>query len=140
MSDIFEWQKNNSPLKPEWLLPVIMSLILLIITSARADDYTDEQIVDAIYIIEGGSRAQFAYGIRSIKYSTIVEARKICFNTVRKNRKRYADYGYKQYPDYLSFLQFRYCPTRGKLSKAEQKLNGHWLLNLRKQLAKKWRK
>ena len=129
---------TENEMETKWLLPVIIALllILLIISSARADDYTDEQIVNAIYIIEGGAKATYAYGIRSVKYSTIAEARKICFNTVRKNRKRYADYGYKQYPDYLSFLQSRYCPTRGKLSRAERKLNGNWLTNLRKQLAK----
>ena len=114
----------------------LVALLLGFTTMARAEDYTDEQIVNAIYIIEGGPKAQFAYGIRSVKYSTVAEARRICFNTVRKNRKRYADYGYKQYPDYLSFLQSRYCPTRGKLSRAERELNGYWLTNLRKQLAK----
>lgn len=98
--------------------------------------YTDTEIVNAIWVIEGGSRATYAYGIRSVKYSTIEEARRICHRTVRNNRKRYADYGYKQYPDYLSFLASRYCPTSGKLSKAEQKLNGNWLPNLRKQLQK----
>ena len=115
---------------------LLVVLLLGFTTIARADNYTDEQIVNAIYIIEGGAKATFAYGIRSVKYSTVAEARRICFNTVRKNRKRYADYGYKQYPDYLSFLQSRYCPTRGKLSGAERKLNGNWLTCLRKQLAK----
>ena len=114
----------------------LVALLLGFTTAARADDYTDKQIVNAIYIIEGGAKATFAYGIRSVKYSTIAEARKICFNSVRKNRKRYADYGYKQYPDYQSFLQSRYCPTRGKLSRVERKLNGSWLTNLCKQLAK----
>ena len=127
---------TENEMETKWLLPVIIALllILLIISSARADDYTDEQIVNAIYIIEGGAKATFAYGIRSVKYSTIAEARKICFNSVRNGRKRWIKAG-KPY-DLITFIGMRYCPTRGKLSRAEQKLNGNWLTNLRKQLAK----
>src|SRR3990167_10020595 len=107
----------------------LVVLLLGFTTAARADDYTDEQIVNAIYIIEGGAKATYAYGIRSVKYSTIAEARKICFNTVRKNRKRYADYGYKQYPDYLEFLQSRYAPL--KVKNDPKNLNNNWLKNLK---------
>jgi len=113
---------------------LLVALLLGFTTMARADDYTDEQIVNAIYIIEGGAKATFAYGIRSVKYSTVAEARKICFNSVRNGRKRWIKAG-KPY-DLITFIGMRYCPTRGKLSRAEQKLNGNWLTNLRKQLAK----
>ncbi len=99
-----------------------------------SENYTNTQIVNSIFHIEGGLRAQYAYGIRSIKYKNIVEARRICYNTVRNNRKRYAQYGYKKFPDFISFLQSRYCPTRGKLSRAEKRLNKFWLSNLRRQL------
>ena len=113
---------------------LLVIMLLGIAVAARADDYTDEQIVNAIYIIEGGAKATFAYGIRSVKYSTVAEARKICFNSVRNGRKRWIKAG-KSY-DLITFIGMRYCPTRGKLSRAEQKLNGNWLTNLRKQLAK----
>jgi hypothetical protein len=97
---------------------------------------TNEAIVNAIYRIEGGDNAQYAYGIRSIPYKDKTEARRICYNTVRNNRKRYAkavEKGYKG--DYLSYLASRYCPTSGRLSRAELRLNGNWLRNLRKVLA-----
>jgi len=122
-----------------FILIIIIALMTIFVLGKRmgwCEEYTNEQIADAIYIIEGGSKAQFAYGIRSVKYSTLAKARRICLNTIRNNRIRYAKYGYKQYPDYLSFLQSRYCPTKGKLSIAEKKLNGNWLRNLRKQLAR----
>ena len=121
---------------PRWYIPAVAVMTFLIaslaVSLARGEEaWTDSQLVRAIYLTEGGARAQFAYGIRSVKYSSIAEARQICFRTVRNNRKRYAQYGHKQYPDYLSFLASRYCPTAGKLSRAEKKLNGNWLKNLK---------
>jgi len=95
-------------------------------------EYSDEQIVNAIYKAEGGDQATYLYGIRSVPYDTPQEARKICFNTVRNNRKRYADYGHAKFDTYLEFLQSRYCPTEGKgLTKNEKRLNINWLGNVR---------
>ena len=125
---------SNLP-NPRYFIPAVALMTLFIASLAaslaRAEEYSDTQIVRAIWHTEGGQKAQFAYGIRSIKYKDIAEARKICYNTVRNNRRRYAQYGHKQYPDYLSFLASRYCPTKGKLSQAEKKLNGNWLKNVR---------
>ena len=103
---------------------------------ARASEveYSNEAIVNAIWVIEGKHKAQYAYGIRSVKYSSLAEARRICLNTVRNNRVRFAKQN--KYTDYLDFLASRYCPTSGKLSNAEQRLNKYWIGNLRKQLAK----
>ena len=115
------------PEPPPWrfLAAVIAILAALLCASlARAEEaWTDTQIVQAIYRAEGGLKAEYFYGIRSVRYRDIAEARRICHNTVRNNRRRYAQYGHKQYPDYLSFLASRYCPTKGKLSQAEKKLN-----------------
>ncbi len=94
--------------------------------------YSDESIVNAIYRAEGGSKAQYLYGIRSVHYDSPEEARKICLNTVRNNRKRYAKYGYKKYDTYLEFLASRYCPVKGKdLTSAEKRLNKYWLKNVK---------
>ena len=99
-------------------------------------DWTDAEIADAIYQIEGGAKAAYLYCIRSVLYKDAADARSICLRTIRNNRGRYADYGHKQYPDFLAFLQSRYCPTKGKLSQAEKRLNSNWLPNLRRQLTK----
>ena len=118
------------------VIAIIMLMAVLLVVRIVKAEISDTTIVNSIYIIEGGTKAQYAYGIRSIPYKTIADARRYCLNTVRNNRKRYANYGYKQYPDFLSFLASRYCPTQGKLSKTEKRLNGFWLRNLRYQLAK----
>ena len=95
---------------------ILLSILILLISntyisSVHAADYTDEQIVNAIFKAEGGYKAIYLYGIRSVKYKDEAEAREICFRTVRNNHKRYTDYGYKSYDTYLEFLASRYCPV-----------------------------
>ncbi|MBM4137500.1 MAG: hypothetical protein FJ241_11825 [Nitrospira sp.] len=107
-----------------WILLIIMMSIL---TTCFA--YTDDQIADAIFLAEGGYKAKYLYGIVSVKYKDEAEARKICLNTIRNNRKRYDDYGHKQYPTYLEFLQSRYCPIGA--SNDPKNLNKNWLKNVR---------
>lgn len=109
---------------------IIIACFLLLTTRAFA--YTDEQIVNAIYKAEGGADAQYLYGIRSIKCSGDTECRKICSNTVRNNRKRFADYGHKDYPDFISFLASRYCPIGA--SNDPKGLNKNWEKNVRRLL------
>jgi hypothetical protein len=99
------------------------------IGNGEKKEYSNEQIVNAIYKAEGSNKAQYLYGIRSVSYDNPAEARRICFNTVRNNRKRYADYGYKQYKTYLEFLQSRYCPINAKND--PKGLNKNWLKNVK---------
>ena len=92
-------------------------------------NYTDTQIVNAIYQAEGGDKATYLYGTRSVSYDTPEEARRICFNTVRNNRKRYADYGNLEYDTYLEFLASRYCPVG--TANDPRGLNKNWLKNVK---------
>ena len=111
---------------------IIFALVILVlkVDLARAEeDWSDAEIVKAIWLTEGGSEAGYAYGIRSVPYSSVKEAERICYNTVRNNRKRYADYGYKQYPTYLEFLASRYCPLNA--TNDPKGLNRNWLKNLK---------
>lgn len=128
--------KNKNPLLPpgKWFIPaaILFLLFFLLCVFARAEEnWTESEIVQAIWMAEGGAKAQYAFGIRSVKYKNIEDARRICLRTIRNNRKRYADYGWKKYPDFLSFLASRYCPVTGKLSQAEKRLNGNWLRNVK---------
>lgn len=89
--------------------------------------YTDEQIVNAIFQAEGGYKATYLYGIRSVSYKDEAEARQICLNTIRNNRKRFANQ--TKYEDYLEFLASRYCPVGAKND--PNGLNQHWLRNVK---------
>ena len=111
-----------------------VTLILSMVIVCSASDYTDEQIVNAIYRAEGGVKASFAYGIRSIPYRDIKDARRICFNTVRNNRIRFTRQS--KYKDFLEFLASRYCPTQGfyilKIGcDNDRGTNKYWLKNVR---------
>lgn len=97
---------------------------------AQASDYTNEQIVNAIRKAEGN----WNYGIKSVKCTTSAECRKICFNTVRNNRKRFAQYGFKNHPDFIAFLASRYCPIGAENDPTG--LNKNWERNVRYFLAK----
>ena len=94
-------------------------------------DYTDNQYVNAIYKAEGGISAKFAYGIRSVHYRNITEAGRICYKTVKNNRRRFKEYGYRHYPRFIQFLASRYCPTTGAhLTRSEARLNKYWIKNV----------
>jgi len=91
--------------------------------------YTNEQIADAIYKAEGGSKAKKPYGILSIPCDGEESCRVICINTIRNNRKRYKDYGHKKYDTYLKFLASRYAPIGAENDPTN--LNENWLKNVK---------
>ncbi|MES0334825.1 MAG: hypothetical protein SFH39_00485 [Candidatus Magnetobacterium sp. LHC-1] len=105
---------------------IAAAILLLLLICSQAFAYTDAEIVDAIYKAEGGAKAQYLYGIRSVKYSTADEARRICFNTVKNNRVRFAKQ--TKYTDYLEFLASRYCPVGCDNDRGANKF---WLRNVK---------
>ena len=105
---------------------LILVLFLCFISLAHAaEEYSNERIVNAIYLAEGGKKAISPFGILSVKCEGYDACRLICLNTIRNNRKRYADYGYKQYDTFLEFLWHRYAPPEA------HPLNKNWLRNVR---------
>lgn len=128
---------NRRGFLPRTLAPLAVMLITLL-SAPCGYSYSTTQIADAIYLAEGGERAKpYYYGIRSIPCESKSSCRKICENTIEKNRIRFKKYGYKKYKDFISFLASRYCPTEGRnLTKAERRINGNWEKNVTFYLAK----
>jgi len=81
------------------------------------------KVVDKIYIIEGGKKAKVPYGILSVKTNN---PRKVCYNTVRNNYKRWLKAG--RPGTYLQFLASRYAPIG--VSNDPRNLNSNWYRNL----------
>jgi len=110
---------------------VLVSVVLLGLcgTAYAATPEYFNQVVDAIYQAEGGVTAQYPYGIRSIPCDGAAACRRICYNTVRNNWRRWETAG--RPGDYIDFLGSKYCPTSGNLSPAERRLNGNWIRNVR---------
>lgn len=131
-----ESDRSISSLSLAMLISLIAILIIIFGTSiaAHAEEYTNDQIVSAIYKAEGGDHAQYPYGIRSVNCESRSDCARVCKNTVRNNRERFKKYGYKSYPDFLSFLASRYCPI--KADNDPKGLNKNWLKNVKFYLAK----
>jgi len=103
-----------------------LATFLLLSCSALAA--TDEQIADAIYRVEGGSRARVPYGILSIKVRDTAHARRICLNTIQNNRARWKNSG--QPGAFLDYLADKYCPrSADPIGNKNWKRNIHKLVN-----------
>ena len=116
-----------------WL---IILILICLPTNAYAQlcpakEYTNAEICQAIFLAEGGNKTKYPYGIRSVTCETKEECKRVCLNTVRNNRVRFKQYGFKRHKTYLDFLASRYAPTTGNLRPAEKKLNVNWLSNVR---------
>jgi hypothetical protein len=118
----------NKHFKFYLIASTVVNLILLCAVLAWADDYTNEQYADAIYLAEGGVNAKKPYGILSVKCETEQECRKICINTVRNNKRRFKSYGHNDYNRYIEFLASRYAPIGAKND--PQNLNRNWIKNV----------
>lgn len=79
-----------------------------------------EQLADAIYKIEGGSKTRYPYGIMSVKTS---DPRRVCINTCRNTYQRWLKAG--RPGCYLNFLADRYCPPS-----ADPTGNKNWKKNV----------
>jgi hypothetical protein len=110
------------------ILTTIAILIGFLCMNARAEDWTDAEIVRAIYYAEGGADAKKPFGILSVPCDSYEECKRICENTVRNNRVRYARWGHKKFDSYLEFLASRYAPTEAKNDPTG--LNKNWLGNV----------
>ena len=100
-----------------------LAIHLLLSCSALAA--TDEQICNAIYRLEGGSRAKVPYGILSIKVRDASHARRICLATIRNNRIRWEKAG--RPGAFLDYLADKYCPRS-----ADPVGNKNWKRNIHK--------
>lgn len=111
---------------------LITSLLLLLssnISNAKSSNYFN-RVVNAIYIIEGGSKTKYPYGIKAIETKGNKNyARQICYNTVRNNYYRWERSGKKE--DFITFLGDRYCP---KVS--DEVGNKNWKQNIKLILGK----
>jgi hypothetical protein len=84
------------------------------------------KIVKAIYIIEGGVKTKYPYGIRSIDTKgDVLKAKRICENTVRNNFVRWRNAGSKG--NYLDYLADVYCPQS-----TDRQGNINWHKNIHK--------
>ena len=102
----------------------ILVLLDLSCEPAFPEEIDVNRMVNAIWRAEGAEKATYAYGIKSVKYDTLAEARKICENSVRNNIKRWEKAGKPD--DFISYMGRRFCPAE------IHPLNRFWSRNVRK--------
>jgi hypothetical protein len=88
--------------------------------------YSTVEVCDAIYRAEGGSKAMYLYGIRSVHYQDITEAQEICMRTVRHSRNRWIKAGKPE--DFIIWLSRTYCPLSDR--RDIHGLNKNWVRNV----------
>lgn len=113
-----------------WCLLIALTalgVMIFCVYNSGADEIDVERLADAIFLAEGGYHATYLYGIRSVPYKSIEDARRICINTIKNNLKRFKKQD--KYDDYLEFLASRYCPVNAENDPLG--LNRNWLKNIR---------
>ena len=111
---------------------IVLLFLLLFYSVCYAETPKDvmtayyNKYVEAIYKAEGGDKAQYPYGIRSVPCDSKAECRKICFNTVRNNYRRWLEANTTQ--TFLEFLANKYAPIDA--DNDPKGLNRNWLPNV----------
>jgi len=91
-------------------------------------DYLNE-VCDAVFHAEGGKDATYKYGIRSIKYKSEKESRRICITSFSNNVQRYFKDGCWRSISYLRFARDRFAPLQAENDPG--RLNKYWLKNVK---------
>lgn len=114
-------------------------LLFMLFSSPVYGEWSNEEICNAIWHAEGGTKSSVPYGIMSVKCigGENGGCRKVCLRTIESIRSRYEEYirTYEQGSDLhkLSFIQLVqsvYCPTLGDITEKERELNGNFYKNL----------
>ncbi len=132
---VYTYKKDPMPLHIKLLcalcgvlLGILVMLVFFAWVAYAEPAYTNSQIADAIFLTEGGNRAKVPYGILSVKVKDANEARQVCLNTIRNQRKRHASHTCNL--TYLECLAKRYAPIKGATNDPTG-LNKNWLSNIR---------
>ena len=112
-------------------LAILFACLLAGCHEAWAEVYDADQLVDIIYIIEGGEKAKKPFGVLSVPCEGYDDCRKICYNTVVNSFTRWQADGSQG--DFLETLSRRYAPVN---SDTDNGTNKFWLENLNFYLAK----
>lgn len=118
------YQKNKSKVNIWWMVGLVALWLLcfvLMATMSYAQDYTNAEIADTIYLAEGGAKTNHPYGILTRYHST--SPRQACLNTIVHARRDWDGTG-----DFIVFLGSRYCPVGAENDPTG--LNKNWVKNV----------
>ena len=104
---------------------ILTLLLTLMCNICFAEVFTNDQIANAIYKAEGGSKTNYPYGIL-VKYKHTTP-RQACLNTIKSAQKRFAKQSNEQ--DFIHFLSITYCPIGA--ANDPTGLNKNWIKNVK---------
>jgi len=102
---------------PRKVCLVVSLMVILILAGTFTSQaqvlpaYSNQEIVDAIYLAEGCPKCEYLWGIRSVSYENYEEAEEIVNRSIRRNRSRYSKYGHKVFRSFEQFLASRWSPV-----------------------------
>lgn len=86
-------------------------LCIMLLSNVCYADVNTNLWADAIFKAEGGYKATYLYGIRSIPYETEAQARRYCKNTVYNTLVKYRKTRCNDGESDIDCLARRYCPV-----------------------------
>lgn len=89
------------------LVPLLVLFACLNCSAAMPKGF-DAKMADAIWKAEGGHKTKWPYGVKSVKVSSVAEARRVTLVSVRNNWNRWERAG-KPEP-FVRFMARRWCP------------------------------
>lgn len=118
---------------PKIFIPSVIIFTILfytiVLSFCHAQEYTNEEYASAIRHAEGS----WTYGIKSYSCKTESECRRICINSIKNNKIRFAK-SHKSGETYIDTLAKRYAPICA--SNDPTGLNKNWKKNVLYWLAK----
>ena len=119
------------------ILLLTIAAILLRSCTPNMAQAEDERLVMAIYKAEGGSAAQYPFGIRGVHCVGYTECKERCKATIRHNRRRFAQITGKGHESFIDYLARRYRTSkRGTLPPSDLKAIAVWENNVKSILKK----
>lgn len=114
------------------LIASIITIVACLNCSAAMPKGYDSKLADAIWKAEGGHKTKHPYGVKSVKVSSVAEARRVTLVSVRNNWSRWERAG-KPEP-FVTFFAKRWCPVGAEND--PQGLNKNWIRNVNFHLLK----
>ena len=126
----------QSPLEKEKMLPArvcpglkyLVGIFLFLFATTCQASIDLDRWANAIFKAEGGYKATYLYGIRSISYKDEAEARRICKNTVYNTLVKYRENRCRAGESDIDCMARRYCPINA--DNDPKGLNKTWKKNV----------
>lgn len=104
-------------------IATILAVLITTAANAAMPKGYDSKLADAIWKAEGGHKTKWPYGVKSVKVSSVSEARRVTIISVRNNWSRWERAGRPE--PFVKFMARRWCPES-----ADPQGHKNWVRNV----------